>query len=66
MTLLALNCTAKGHKLPGQTHSAEILRYATVGVIRSAGIDAVTGTMFGGFGDPLDCARTFFTASRDG
>lgn len=45
---------------------AEILRYANVGVRTSAGIVAHIGTRFGGFGEPLDAARTSCTVSKEG
>lgn len=48
------------------THFAEILRYATVGVRRSAGMDAVNGRRLGGNWEPLDFAMTSRAVSRDG
>lgn len=48
------------------THFSAIFKYANVGVKRSAGIDAVTGSRFGGNSEFLDFEITSRAVSRDG
>jgi hypothetical protein len=48
------------------THFSAIFKYANVGVKRSAGIDAVTGSRLGGNSEFLDCEITSRAVSRDG
>ena len=49
-----------------KTHFSASLRYANVGVIRSAGIEAVTGKRLGGNWEFLDREITSRAVSRDG
>lgn len=48
------------------THFSAIFKYANVGVKRSAGIDAVTGSRLGGNSEFLDFKITSRAVSRDG
>ena len=48
------------------THFSAIFRYAKVGVKRSAGIDAVIGSRFGGNWEFLDFKMTSCAVSSDG
>ena len=50
----------------GGTNFAEILRYASDGVRRSAGSEAYSGTRFGALGEPLERLRISWTVSREG
>ena len=48
------------------SHFADIFRYASDGVKRSAGRDATNGTIFGAFSEFLKQPRISRTASSDG
>jgi hypothetical protein len=48
------------------THFSASFRYASVGVNRSAGMEAVMGSRFGGNWEFLDCEMTSRAVSSDG
>lgn len=56
----------KKNKNKSLAHFSAIFKYASVGVSKSAGTEAVMGTRLGGCGAPFDWERTSLTVSIDG